>query len=57
MCKLGKVCLLLIAFMLLAVGSGMASQCVSCHTDVEKLKAIAKTLPQKVGSTETAGKG
>lgn len=34
-----------------------ASQCVKCHTDVEKLKAIAKTIVKPVGSTETAGKG
>ncbi len=34
-----------------------ASQCVDCHTDAEKLKAIAKTLPQPEASAETAGKG
>ena len=34
-----------------------ASQCVECHTDIEKLKAIAKTIVKPVGSTETAGKG
>ena len=35
----------------------MASSCVDCHTDVEQLKSIAKTLPQKEASAETAGKG
>ena len=34
-----------------------ASQCVKCHTNVETLKAIAKTIVKPVGSTETAGKG
>ncbi|MDA3903136.1 MAG: hypothetical protein PF441_06780 [Desulfuromusa sp.] len=34
-----------------------ASQCVECHTDVEKLKAIAKTIPKPVASAETTGKG
>ena len=34
-----------------------ASQCVECHTDVTKLKAIAKTIVKPIGSTETAGKG
>ncbi len=34
-----------------------ASQCVTCHTDVNKLKAIAKTIPKPVASAETAGKG
>lgn len=34
-----------------------ASQCVECHTNVEKLKAIAKTIVKPIGSTETAGKG
>ena len=34
-----------------------ASQCVECHTNVEKLKTIAKTIVKPVGSAETAGKG
>lgn len=55
--KLGKVTLLLAVLMLLATSSVMASQCVSCHTDIEKLKAVAKTIPKEVGSAETAGKG
>ena len=37
--------------------SAYASQCVECHTNIEKLKAIAKTIIKPVGSTETAGKG
>ena len=53
----GKISLLLLVVLLLAASSVMASQCVNCHTDVDKLKAIAKTIPQKVGSAETAGKG
>lgn len=57
MLKPGKISLLLTGLMLLTAGFVMASQCVSCHTDAEKLQAITKTLPKKVGSTETAGKG
>lgn len=52
-----KVSLLLVAVLLLAATSALASQCVNCHTDVEKLKAIAKTIIKPVGSAETAGKG
>lgn len=39
------------------VSLAYASQCVECHTDVAKLKAIAKTIVKPIGSTETAGKG
>jgi len=42
---------------LLFSSSALASSCVDCHTNVAKLKEIAKTIPQKVGSAETAGKG
>jgi hypothetical protein len=48
---------LLFTGLLMVSGSVLASSCVDCHTDVDKLKAIAKTLPKKVGSAETAGKG
>jgi len=48
---------LLMVFFLAAATPAPASQCVNCHTDVEKLKAIAKTLPQPESSAETAGKG
>lgn len=43
--------------LIFSAGDLFASSCVDCHTDTEKLQAIAKTLPQKVGSAETAGKG
>lgn len=48
-----KLSLLILAALLLFASSAVASQCVECHTDVEKLKAIAKTLPQKVASAST----
>jgi len=48
---------LLLAVLLLSATSALASQCVECHTDVEKLKVIAKTLPKKVASAATKGKG
>ena len=41
----------------LCCSGALASTCVECHTDAAKLKAIAKTLPEKVASAETAGKG
>ncbi|SHJ87225.1 hypothetical protein SAMN02745165_03411 [Malonomonas rubra DSM 5091] len=47
----------LIAGMLYFAGIAGSSSCVDCHTDVAKLKAIAKTLPKKEASAETAGKG
>ena len=34
-----------------------ASSCVACHTDVEKLKAEAATIPVPAGSALQAGKG
>ncbi|MCK4501731.1 MAG: hypothetical protein KAU22_01765 [Desulfuromonadales bacterium] len=50
--------LLAVAVMaILLTTSVYASQCVECHTDIEKLKAIAKTIVKPIGSTETAGKG
>ncbi len=49
-------CLLLIG-LLLAASSVIGSQCVTCHTDVEKLKLLAKSIPIAVSSTQTAGKG
>ena len=45
------------AFMMVGTTATQASQCVSCHTDAELLKAIIKTLPPPVTSAETAGKG
>jgi len=48
---------LILSSLLATTGIALASTCVDCHTDVERLKALAKTLPQQVGSTETAGKG
>jgi hypothetical protein len=50
-------CLLILASFLAAAIPAAASQCVECHTDVEKLKAIAQNLPQPETSSETAGKG
>ena len=44
------------AFLLLASPS-LASQCIECHTNPEKLKTIAANLPKPVASAETAGKG
>ena len=38
-------------------GAVLASECVNCHTDTAKLEAIAKTLPHKEASAETAGSG
>lgn len=48
---------LLTVSLLVPGGVVMASQCVVCHTDSEKLKEIAGTLPKPVVSSETAGKG
>jgi hypothetical protein len=48
---------LLFVFFLAMTGPASASTCIDCHTDSEKLKAIAKTLPQPEASAETAGKG
>ena len=53
----GRTILLLVVTVILSTAVAYASQCVKCHTDVEKLKAIAKTIVKPVGSTETAGKG
>ncbi|MBN2720821.1 MAG: hypothetical protein JXR72_06955 [Proteobacteria bacterium] len=49
----------LMAVLAVAVGTAaaQASQCVTCHTDAEQLKAIIKTLPPPAISAETAGKG
>ena len=47
----------LVTGVLFWAGIAGASSCVECHTDAAKLKAIAKTLPQKAVSAETAGKG
>lgn len=55
--KQTKLSLLLVTVLLLAATSTLASQCIDCHTDVEKLKTIAKTIVKPVGSAETAGKG
>ncbi len=52
-----RTSLLMFAVLLLATTSALASVCVDCHTDVEKLKVIAKTIVKPVGSAETAGKG
>ena len=52
-----KVAGIAVAFSLVFVSLAYASQCVECHTDVTKLKAIAKTIVKPIGSTETAGKG
>jgi hypothetical protein len=49
--------LLLFAVCLSAAAPVLANQCVDCHTDVEKLKSIAKNLPRPETSSETAGKG
>lgn len=46
-----------LAALLLTAGAALASQCVTCHVDAEKLEAITKTLPAKATSSETAGKG
>ncbi len=35
----------------------MASECIKCHTDKDKLQSITKNLPIEEKSTETAGKG
>ena len=48
---------LLSTLILMVPASIQASRCVECHTDGEKLKAIASTLPQPEASAETAGKG
>jgi len=50
-------CAVFLSGMLFWAGFAGASSCVECHTDVAKLKAIAKTLPKKEVSAETAGKG
>jgi len=48
---------LVVSCLLMTTSAVLASSCVDCHTDVDKLKEISKTLPAKVGSAETAGKG
>lgn len=48
---------LLLALFLTVATQAQASHCVTCHTDVEKLKAIARSLPQPEASAENAGKG
>ena len=52
-----KAGLLFTAGLFLTSTAAVASQCVDCHTNAEKLAAIAKTLPKKGASAETAGKG
>lgn len=52
-----RVFLLLTILSGLLVGAAWGSQCVDCHTNVEKLKEVAKTIPKPVASVETAGKG
>ena len=53
-----KFAFFLLPLVFAAVATGAeASQCVSCHTDVEQLKSIIKTLPPPQTSAETAGKG
>ena len=49
--------LLLSAAFLLLASPATASQCIDCHTNPEKLKTIAASLPKPVASAETAGKG
>ena len=56
-CKGYLIFSLLLGGLLMISGSVFASTCVDCHTDVEQLKAIAKSLPKKEASAETAGKG
>ena len=41
----------------LLASPSFASQCIDCHTNPEKLKAITANLPQPEVSAETAGKG
>ena len=48
---------LILVFVLIAAIPAVASECINCHTNVEKLKAIAKTLPNPEASAESAGKG
>jgi hypothetical protein len=48
---------LFLVLFLIAAAPAQASECINCHTDVEQLKTIAKTLPQPETSAETAGKG
>ena len=48
---------LFLVFVLTAAVPAAASECINCHTNVEKLKAIAKNLPQPEASAESAGKG
>ena len=49
--------LLLLAALLLPASPAPASQCIDCHTNLEKLKAITSSLPKPEVSAETAGKG
>lgn len=49
--------LLLSAVILLLASPSLASQCINCHTDSEKLKAITDSMPKPLVSAETAGKG
>ena len=48
---------LFLVFSLTAAIPAVASECINCHTNVEKLKNIAKTLPEPEASAESAGKG
>jgi hypothetical protein len=56
--KYSRLCFSLsfVFFIMMAIPA-LASQCVECHTDSERLKEIAKTLPRPEASAETAGKG
>ena len=51
------VFILLLVFLVATAATALASQCINCHTDAEKLKTIAATIQRPEASAETAGKG
>ena len=46
-----------VIILILFAGNAIASECIPCHTQKEKLKAITDTLPKKVKSAQTSGQG
>jgi len=49
--------IILAAFMAVILGDAMASECIRCHTDKNKLKTITDGIPQKAKSDQISGKG
>jgi len=52
-----SVVFLALFLMVFSIRGAIASECVRCHTQKEKLKAITDGLPEKIKSTENTGQG